>query len=468
VRHSTLVVLCLCLLLGSVGIRAQGVTTLGTLERHSLATPHPYGVGFGDAAKRWVIQYPGATYIRVHFNAFDLAPGDRLEISAPDGSDSHTYELRGPHRSGKFWAFTVVGDTAVLELESTSGDGYGFEIDEIGKGVRPLVPEPETPAAPLTICGPKDWKDVACYATSNPTEVESARGTVLALSGCCVTCSAFKVSDSGQFMTNSHCISTQTGVESTELRFDYQRPGCAGGRPAFSGSVLGGTLVKTDLLLDYTLFTSVGDSSPVPCLELEDRLGSLNERIYIPSHPSGSPKTISLASTHPQNPSGFCEVDESPLISLDSDIGYYCDTSDGSSGSPVISGLTHKVIALHHYGGCLNSGVRMDRIVPQIAGLLDACGAAGGWCGNDDCAGDETSCTCAEDCGLPPVTEMPNQTCSDTLDNDCDLLTDCADSDCVGDAACPTCRPVGAPCGSQADCCSGRCKGQGANRTCRP
>jgi hypothetical protein len=452
-------------LLASLAAEAQGVKTLGVHEPYALETSHPYGVGFGAAARTWTIHDPGATYIRVHFRAFDLAPGDRLEIAAPDGSDSHVYTLLGPHRSGEFWAFTVLGDTAVLKLESVSGHAYGFEIDGIGKGLLPLVPEP---VEPKTVCGPKDWKDTACYEMSNPTEVANARGTVLALSGCCVVCSAFKVSDSGQFMTNSHCISTDIGVQDAELRFDYKRPGCGAGRATSNGSVLGGTLLQTDPDLDYTLFTTLGDASSIPCLELEDRLGSLNERIYIPSHPSGGPKTLSLASTHPQNPSAFCEVDASPLVEDDNDIGYYCDTADGSSGSPVLSGLTHKVIALHHYGGCLNTGVRMDRILPRITGILDTCGTGTGWCGNGDCAPGEDQCMCAVDCGVPPITEVPNQTCSDAFDNDCDQLTDCADPDCVGDAACPTCKPVGAACSAQADCCSGRCKGQGANRTCRP
>ena len=164
----------------------------------------------------------------------------------------------------------------------------------------------------------------------------------------------------------------------------------------------------------------------------------------------------------------MCEVDASPLVEDDNDIGYYCDTADGSSGSPVVSGLTHREIALHHYGGCLNSGVRMDRILPHLSGVLDACDAGSGWCGNDVCDGGEDQCACAADCGVPPLAEVPNDTCSDTLDNDCDLLTDCADSDCVGDASCPTCKPVGAACSARTDCCSGRCKGQGANRTCRP
>ena len=31
---------------------------------------------------------------------------------------------------------------------------------------------------------------------------------------------------------------------------------------------------------------------------------------------------------------------------------------------------TNKVIALHHFGGCPNSGVRMDLIAAQLRGLM--------------------------------------------------------------------------------------------------
>ena len=36
-------------------------------------------------------------------------------------------------------------------------------------------------------------------------------------------------------------------------------------------------------------------------------------------------------------------------------------------------------------------------------------------------------CTCPDDCGAPPSTEMY---CNDEVDNDCDGWTDCDDPDC--------------------------------------
>ncbi len=75
-------------------------------------------------------------------------------------------------------------------------------------------------------------------------------------------------------------------------------------------------------------------------------------------------------------------------------------------------------------------------------------------CGDHTCNGDETPCTCAVDC---PV---PNEICTDGVDNDCDLAVDCNDTNCSSTPACtPTCAPTGATCSANSACCSNRCKG---------
>ena len=81
-------------------------------------------------------------------------------------------------------------------------------------------------------------------------------------------------------------------------------------------------------------------------------------------------------------------------------------------------------------------------------------------CGDGFCAVDEDACSCSQDCGPAPATEFM---CTDQLDNDCDGPIDCADTDCIDDAAC-SCGGRGAACSSNPDCCSNKCK---KNNTCR-
>jgi sialate O-acetylesterase len=93
-------------------------------------------------------------------------------------------------------------------------------------------------------------------------------------------------------------------------------------------------------------------------------------------------------------------------------------------------------------------------------------------CDDTDCIGDpacpsfgdatcdpgEDECNCSADCGMPPATET---NCSDGIDDDCDNDTDCDDTDCDGDPACPDCVPKNGACSDNADCCSGNCRPSG-------
>jgi hypothetical protein len=56
-----------------------------------------------------------------------------------------------------------------------------------------------------------------------------------------------------------------------------------------------------------------------------------------------------------------------------------------------------------------------------------------GTCPDSTCDPGENSCTCPSDCGAPPSTELA---CDDGLDDDCDVVIDCADADCNADPTC--------------------------------
>lgn len=69
-----------------------------------------------------------------------------------------------------------------------------------------------------------------------------------------------------------------------------------------------------------------------------------------------------------------------------------------------------------------------------------------------ECTGD-TGCT---------VTEDPEVSCSDGVDNDCDGLIDGDDPDCQAE-----CLPTDASCTDNSQCCSGKCTGRPGAKTCK-
>jgi len=72
---------------------------------------------------------------------------------------------------------------------------------------------------------------------------------------------------------------------------------------------------------------------------------------------------------------------------------------------------------------------------PGSPDQLSAAAIVPALCNNDlDCDPGESSCNCANDCGAPSENES---SCSDGLDDDCDGMIDCDDSECCGVAPCP-------------------------------
>ena len=130
--------------------------------------------------------------------------------------------------------------------------------------------------------------------------------------------------------------------------------------------VWGDRVLATDDRLDYTLF-SVQDFDTIGrfgYLQLDVRAPRAGEELYIPQHPGGEPTQIARG--------GNCAVADPSYWGYDrgTDLSYYCDTEGGSSGSPVLSRSSDRVIGLHHFGGCPNSGVRIDQIYEQVGNLL--------------------------------------------------------------------------------------------------
>ncbi|WP_196139556.1 pre-peptidase C-terminal domain-containing protein [Aliikangiella sp. G2MR2-5] len=337
-----------------------------------------------------VISKPEASFIKVHFNNIQLPSGAVIEVKDPQGTMIHRYGegenslftlMEGDDGERSFSALSIFGDTAIVEVIFTDGisRSYRVEIDSIMQGFSELEfdealnSSPMLDIEPQSTCGVNERRDVQCWADSNPTEFERTRPVAKILINGSAVCSAWRVGESNRMFTNNHCISSASGVTKTEIWFNYQKSGCGSGSTSGTVIVTGDQLLATSSDLDYTLFTvkRFEDIQEFGHYGLDVRNPVEQERIYIPQHGRGQPKQLSIESD--KNSDGLCRVDVTLAdgSAPNTDMGYMCDTIGGSSGSPVLAASSNNVLALHHFGGCPNQGVLINRIWPEVATHFD-------------------------------------------------------------------------------------------------
>lgn len=354
------------------------------LDGFVLETPHPYPAG-NPAVPTLVHQdyfeFPGARHLVFTFQTFHLAPGDWLEII--DGQGRLVERLEGlgsGRRGGGFISHMVFGGEATLNLYSVNAahGHYGYRIHRITRGFNDEELRALYGRTDKAIMGADDKLDAACYETVYPIEYHRGRAVArIVLNSGAAHCTGWLVSCQGHLITNNHCIQDQAQLDTLLFQFMYERPDCGSGTATVEYELKGidCTFLETNAGLDYTLIAPPAGVNPADIygyLALDDRLADLEEQIYIAGHPADKPKEFSLESTHPEDQTGFCEIhshDEPSCTGspVNDEIGYYADTESGSSGSPVLSRATQKVVALHHCAGSggvdpPNRGVRIQNI----------------------------------------------------------------------------------------------------------
>ncbi|MCU0294004.1 MAG: choice-of-anchor J domain-containing protein, partial [Thermoanaerobaculaceae bacterium] len=359
---------------------ATGPEKVGEVYPVLLQTPHPAPMAApGKPAWLEIVSHPGASYIAVHFSRLRLGPGEQVVLRTPDGRYSYTYRGEGkPGAGGRFWAAHVPGDTCeVLLLGNGTSAGWGFAIDEYAAGY-PLPGDP-TPAQPEALCGADDSEWAKCYETTEPQAYQRGRAVARLLINGSGACTGWLVGTAGHLITNNHCIETASDALNTDFEFIAEGATCAtncGSWFACPGTVVAdtSTLVKTNAPRDYSLvLLPVNPTGTYGYLQLRQAGPSLGDRLYIPQHPAAYGKKIAVWSTDSRDPGGYptvvsltepaCQTGGPP------DVGYYADTQGGSSGSPVLGYADHKVIALHHCGGCPstpNTGVPIQEVIAHL------------------------------------------------------------------------------------------------------
>ncbi len=380
-------VLALALLIAAAAPPALGqVVRIADEEREVIESPHPYPAGVPEGRVVWsrTLNWPEASYIAVHFERFELAAGDELILSDPAGRYRHRYTGRGlEERGGDFWGLSILGETMEIRLISYSREqqAFGLVIDRWAHGF-PL--DGGGGGEPDALCGSEDFRDVECYKDSYPTEYDVARRTVSLIKNGSGHCTGWIASCENHIITNEHCVGSQSELNQIEFQFEYKRPACGSGSAAVDLQLQGGTLLEADAGLDYALIMpELAGNDPQTTygfMQWDVRLPDIDELMYIPGHPSGDPKRLSVESTDSHDESGRCEVFSTSEPACTGgpvpDVGYYCDTEGGSSGSAVVSGVSHAVIALHHCANCPNRGVPIVDVYNDIqasANPLPAC-----------------------------------------------------------------------------------------------
>ncbi|WP_157640776.1 trypsin-like serine peptidase [Longispora albida] len=296
------------------------------------------------------LHYPGSQYVIAQLL---VPPGSSVEVTDATGRQRRTYTASG-------WTYSVEGDTMLLTSSSA-------RIVRTARGFRPGE----------KLCGDEDFRNVTCYAKSHPWTYEHskavARLRMVRPEGVFV-CTAWRIGEGDRMLTNNHCFSTEDQAQGVEVQFNYQCGTCDSTtvdteqvikvRPA--------GILTTRTNPDFTLYrvSDPGTIAHFGYLELATGAADVGEPVYIPQHPAGRPKQLAI---HDDQLGGNrCEIGGRSATRLH----YTCDTLGGSSGSPVLSRNSHKVIALHALGAtCLgtsggNSGYRSDQIHPLIEEYL--------------------------------------------------------------------------------------------------
>ena len=360
-------------------------TTIGKKYQLNMPLMAQSGDQINTDASATIVQqvtHPGASYIKLHFKHLNLANGGKLVVRSQSGNERYQYTqddlvaatvdaAAGDDGLKHFSAMSVSDDTVIIEY--TPGAGKPDKLATIDYYYHGVAGQQAianlNDASPLSTCGAMERRDVQCWAQSNPVEFERTRPVARLLMNGSGLCTGWRVGPDNRMFTNNHCVETASELANTEVWFNYQHTSCNGSVKETVVKVTGKDFLATDYTLDYTLF-SINDfakAAPFGYFGLDVRDPSQGERIYIPQHGAGNPKELSIESDQDSN--GLCSVNEPNANGrgTGTDIGYYCDTTGGSSGSPVLAAASNNVIALHHLGGCTNKGAKISQIWPQVS-----------------------------------------------------------------------------------------------------
>ena len=210
------------------------------------------------------------------------------------------------------------------------------------------------------IVGGVNWQESVSLPAGSAERANASAVAHLDIPAEGVRCTGFLITND-VLMTNEHCLPAATSAQGARAYFRYEQ-----GAPNDPGVVCD-TLLGRDAELDFALLSCVGSPGDrYGVVELDAGRAQAGAPIYMIHQNCDYYTDPSCDPTKKYSPGA--------ITAMRSDIGHDADTLGGSSGSPLFSRTTHRVIGLHHVGsgndgngrGSENGAVPMSSIVPVL------------------------------------------------------------------------------------------------------
>jgi hypothetical protein len=303
-----------------------------------------------------------ASSLGIILSPFRLKLGAKLFIYTPDGSSVRgAYTFRNNKNSNVFAISPIRGDSLIIELQVFGNpDDFGeLNISRVGVGFPTEFPESSEKD------GWFGWSadceiDINCIFDRNIQRQKYSVCRVLYnnTNRCTGTLINNARKDGAPLvLTGGHCIKNESDAESAIFAFDYESPYCEG-PDGHLKSISGSTIISRTPNLDFTL-VQLSEALPAdfyPVYAGWDATGEGTDYTYVPHHPEGDVKKISIDYDSLLTTT-FAQYDNNthwliPTYELGS-------TENGSSGGPLFD-TANRIIGTLSGGGAVCSEYIFD------------------------------------------------------------------------------------------------------------
>jgi V8-like Glu-specific endopeptidase len=233
------------------------------------------------------------------------------------------------------WATFVEAESFTVQLTSSSNiDGMKVCLESINV--------PTTPVSVKSVINNKDDRvDLVATYGINSRYYKYGKSVILIWfqdadnDGAETNCTGVVISPT-LVATNNHCIDERTNLSTSFVVIGHES-----GTPdeQRAGIVC---LEATNLALDYSIIRLDRELKDVAKISVDSVKNG--KRLILIQHPEALPKLIAVASKKK------CFVQQAPAQDRQTDFYHLCDSSGGSSGSPVMDEASGVVYGLHHLG----------------------------------------------------------------------------------------------------------------------